>query len=764
MSARRFTPPTDPELLALLAREGRAMAVREVIRLLGVPADQRPALRKRMRALAEEGKLVRMRARFALPASLSIVRGLFRGHRSGIGFVIPGEDGEEKKGADILIGRARTRGALDGDTVAARVEKVQPDGRREGSVLDVIERGRAAIVGRFMAEGRRAWVEPQEERLPHLFHVTPSGRGEARQGEWVEAEITRYPAHGQDPQCRVLRSFGYPEDPAAEQKLIIAKWGLAEEFPRAALAEAEGCRPPAEDDPLGPGEEDLRALEAFTIDPRTARDRDDAVSIERLPGGGWRLGVHIADVGRSVPEGSAMDAEAARRGNSVYFPDRALPMLPPRVTGEVCSLAGGAARRTLSAFLDFDAQGLRRGVRFTFGRIRSRASLTYEGAGAVLDEGVEAEPGEREAAVRLEGPLRGLWDLAGKLHARRMAEGSLDFDLPEAFVLLDRKGGPLAIQRSPRNRAHRLIEECMLAANRAVAEYLGAAGETAVYRVHEPPQLEKLQALRLVLTRLGLPVPAAEDLLQPGRLQRVLDAVRGREPERYVNLIALRSMKLARYASAPALHFGLGFDRYTHFTSPIRRYADLLVHRRLARLLRGDRRKPDARAFARHCEEISGRERAAEGAEREMVDFHKALYMKGRIGERFAGHVSGVTAFGLFVELEESFVEGMCPLEWLADDYYAFLPEEFALLGRRTGKRFRLGDPVTVRVEGVDLARRQVSLRLLAGGTHEAAPGEEGARRLAGAFGMRRPQRGKRPPREEKPRGKRRPGGRRKRR
>jgi ribonuclease R len=237
----------------------------------------------------------------------------------------------------------------------------------------------------------------------------------------------------------------------------------------------------------------------------------------------------------------------------------------------------------------------------------------------------------------------------------------------------------------------------------------------------------------------------------------VLDAVRGREPERYVNLIALRSLKLARYASAPALHFGLGFDRYTHFTSPIRRYADLLVHRRLARLLRGDRRKPDTRALARHCESVSERERAAEGAEREMVDFHKALYMKGRIGERFAGHVSGVTAFGLFVELEESFVEGMCPLEWLADDYYAFLPEEFALLGRRTGKRFRLGDPVTARVEGVDLARRQVSLRLLAGGTREAAPGEEGARRLAGAFGMRRPQREKRPAQEGRARGKRRP-------
>ncbi|MEK6710369.1 MAG: VacB/RNase II family 3'-5' exoribonuclease, partial [Nitrospinota bacterium] len=497
-----------------------------------------------------------------------------------------------------------------------------------------------------------------------------------------------------------------------------------------------------------------------------ARDRDDAVSVERLPGGGWRLGVHIADVGRYVPEGSAMDGEAGRRGNSVYFPDRALPMLPPRVTGEVCSLNAGLTRRVLSAFLDFDAEGRRQGFRLAFGRIRSRASLTYEGAGSALDEGVEAEPGEREGAARLEGPLRGLWALAEKLHDRRMAEGSLDFDLPEAFVLLDHKGDPLAIERSVRHRSHRLIEECMLAANRAVAEFLDAGGGAGVYRVHEPPELEKLQSLRLVLARLGLPVPPAEELLKPGPLQGVLDAVRGREAERYVNLIALRSLKLARYASAPALHYGLGFGRYTHFTSPIRRYADLLVHRRLRRLLRGDRRRPDARALARHCEVISGRERAAEGAEREMVAFHKALYMKGRIGERFPGHISGVTAFGLFVELDGSFVEGMCPLEWLTDDYYAFLPEEFAVLGRRTGKRFRLGDPVTVRVEGVDLAHRQVSFRLLAGGTREAAPGEEGARRLGQPFGMRRPQRERRPQRKErppKPKGKRRPGRRKKR-
>ncbi len=754
MSPKSSPPPSDEALLALLARAGRPMAVREMVRLLDVPAQARPALRKRMRALAEEGVLVRVRARYALPASLSIFGGVFRGHRAGYGFVLPegGEAGGGSPGGDVLIGRSRTRGAMDGDRVAVRVEKVHPDGRREGSVVEILERGRKTLVGRFVAEGRRAWVEPQEDRIPHPVFVSPSGRGEALPGEWVEVEIVRYPSLKEEARGRILRSFGYPEDPAVEQKLIIAKWGLREEFPPKVLREEEASHPPSEEEPLPPGVEDLTGLAAFTIDPRTARDRDDAISIESLPGGRCRLGVHIADVSHYVSEGSATDEEAARRGNSVYFPDRALSMLPPRLTGEVCSLGPGRLRRTLSAILEFDREGRRTGFRLAFGCIRSPAALTYEGAGAVLEGRAIPEAEEQERAASLREELFALSSLAEKLRERRLAEGSLDFELPEAVVLLDGRGGPAAIERAPRNAAHRLVEECMLAANRAVAEFLEEAGGPAVFRVHEPPEEEKIQNLRMVLSRLGLSVPPLEALLHPGGLQGVLEAVRGKEIERYVNLLALRSMKLACYRPAPALHFGLGFGRYTHFTSPIRRYADLLVHRRLARLLRGDRRKPDPKALARHCAFISERERAADGAEREMTDFHKALFMKGRVGERFAGHVSGVAAFGVFVELEEVFVDGMVPLEWLTDDYYRHLPEEHAVLGSRTGRRLRLGDPVTVRVEGVDLARRQVAFRLLAGGTREVAPGEASARRRAPLLGMRRPQRERAGPPKPAPR------------
>ncbi len=733
------------------------MAVRELVRLLEAPAAVRPALRKRLRAMAEEGALVRVRGRYSTPGSLSIYQGVFRGHAQGYGFVAPGRVEGEEKSPDIMIKKTRTRGAMDGDLVSARVEKVHPDGRREGTVLDVVERAHETLVGRLCVEGRSAWVEPQADRIPHLVVLGAGSREGARRGEWVEVEITRYPTQKEPAGGRVLRSFGYPEDPAAEGRMVLAKHGIREDFPKKVLEEEKGIFPPGEDTPFPEGVEDLRDLCAFTIDPFDARDRDDAVSIEKLKGG-HRLGVHIADVGHYVKEGGAIDKEARDRGTSVYLPDRAVPMLPPRLTGEVCSLREGAVRRTLSAFIDFDRYGNRTGMRLTYARIRSRASLTYRGAAAVLEGGEVPHESEAESARALEEPLGQLSALAEKLHSERMKRGSLDFDLPEAQVLLDEEGMPTGIERAPRTSAHRLIEECMLAANRAVAEYLAEAGGASVFRIHEPPAEENLEGLRAILSKLGLKAPRLEALKRPGGFQEVFDAVRGSDVERYVNFAALRSMKLARYEAAPALHFGLGFERYTHFTSPIRRYADLCVHRRLGRLMRGEKRKPQAKPLAGLCGDISERDRVAEAASREMVDFMKALYMRDKVGERFRGHVSGVANFGIFVELGDVYVEGMVPLEFMTDDYYAFIPEEHAVYGRRTGRRFRLGDPVTVRVEGVDLASRRVTFQLMAGGTRELVGEAAESRRAANLAGTRRPRREKSPAPRRKKRGKAAPG------
>ncbi|MDA0999904.1 MAG: ribonuclease R, partial [bacterium] len=716
MKADRSHSAAEQAALSLLSREGRPMAVREIVNILKIPANERPALRKKMRALAEAGTLVRVRARYALPESLSLCRGVFRGHRQGYGFVLPAPGSAEEKKGDVFISRSRTRGAMDGDQVSARVEKVGEDGRREGSIVSIDVRAHSSLVGRLVVEGRRAWVEPQDTHISHPVYLPAGGWKGVRRGEWVEVEITRFPGPRTEAQGNILRAFGYPEDPAAEQRMIIAKYGLREDFPVKVLKEAEEWRAPRESDPLPEGVEDLRDLTVLSIDPRTARDRDDALSIEALEGGVRRLGVHIADVSHYVPAGTAIDGEASRRGNSVYFPDRAIPMLPPKLSGDVCSLSSGEVRRTLSAFLDFNAKGERVGFRLTFGWIRSRGQLTYHGAGAVLEGRQIPEEAEYRAAAGLKKELDEIAALSRLLHARRMTQGSLDFELPEAEVILDEKGAPRAIERAPRNAAHRLVEECMLAANCAVAEFLEKAGGAAVYRVHDAPVAEKLQAVRFVLAQLGLPAPQADALARPGALQEVLAAAAGKDIERFVNLVVLRSMRLARYAPAPGLHFGLGFSHYTHFTSPIRRYADLLVHRRLKRLLRGDRSRPNADALAESCAHISETERTAEAAERDMVAFHKALFMKDRVGERFSGHISGAAAFGIFVELADIFVEGMVPLAALADDYYRFIPEEFSVLGERTGRRFRLGDPVSVRVVGVDLGKREVEFELLGGG------------------------------------------------
>jgi ribonuclease R len=732
----------ESEILGLLAKEDRAMAVREMIRSLGVPSDARPAFRKRVRALSADGVLVRVRSRYALPKSLSIHRGKFRGHRDGYGFVaVDGEEGGAQSGTDILIKRGRTRGAMDGDRVAARVERTGRDGRREGNIVDIIERAHKTLVGRFVTDRRRAWVEPQDKRIGHIILIAASKRGGARNGEWVEVEIESYPGPREEARGEIVRSFGYPDDPAVEQEMIIAKWGLRDAFAARVLKEAEGLRPPSEDEPLPRGVADLRELEAFTIDPRTARDRDDAISIETLPDGRRRLGVHIADVSHYVRAGSETDEEAARRGNSVYFPDRALPMLPPLLSGDVCSLGEGVVRRTLSALLDFDSKGRRVDFRLTVARIRSRASLTYAGAGAVLEGAEIPEREEYESALAHRAPLEELAALAGQLRSRRVAEGSLDFDLPEPVIQIDEKGNPTAITRAPRNEAHRLVEECMLAANRAVAERLAEEAGAAVFRTHAGPDEESIEGVRGALSRLGLHTPPADELMHGIGLQAVIDAAAGEDIERYVNLLVLKSMKLAVYEADPAPHFGLGFEPYTHFTSPIRRYADLLVHRRLKRLMRGDRRKPDRKRLVEICADISERERQAQYAEREMADFHKALLMRSRIGDRLTGHVSGVTGFGVFVELEENFVEGMIPLESMTEDYYIHLPDEHAVLGERTGRRLRLGDPVTIRVAASDLARREVTFQLLAGGGHGVPSGATAVRRSARTAGRKRPQR-----------------------
>ncbi|MFQ5895449.1 MAG: ribonuclease R, partial [Nitrospinota bacterium] len=598
----------------------------------------------------------------------------------------------------------------------ARVGK-DAGGRREGTVVRVEERAHKTLTGRLEVEGRRAYVVPEERRIFRPILLPPrGGRGGARAGEMVEVSIERYPGPRSPAEGRVVQVFGYPEDPEAELGRVIAKYQLPAKFSRRCLEEAERVARPISAEELA-GREDFRKHLTFTIDGEDARDFDDAVSLETLPGGGVRLGVHIADVSHYVREGGPLDAEALERGNSVYFPDRAIPMFPPSLSSGVCCLKEGEERLTLSAFLDFGEGGRRVARRLTPSVIRSRARLTYTIAGAVIEGRERGVPGALALAGEVKETLRAMDRLAQALRARRMEEGSLDFELPEAHVLLDAKGDPLSVTRAPRNRAHHLIEEFMLAANRAVAEILADSAPAALYRVHEPPEEQELELARIAIHNLSLPIPLPPLglSLRPKALQGALEATRGGPVETFVHLLLLRCMKQARYSPENLGHYGLGFEAYTHFTSPIRRYPDLVVHRLLkagwgARGEAPGRPRALAERLAQVAEHCSERERLAESAEREVVDFQRARFMKAKVGECFAGHISGVARFGLFVELDEVYVEGLLRVERLADDYYLFRENLHSLLGRRTGRRYRLGDPIRVQVIGVDLANREVEL------------------------------------------------------
>lgn len=701
----------DKEILSFFADKSYPILFREVVSSLGISSDERPIFRKKLRSLVEEGKLVRSRRKYSIPKNMPTIQGIYRGNKQGFGFVIPEKDGSQSE-QDLFIGPRSFLNAIDGDLVLALQERIDPDGRRGGKIVEIIERGRTHITGKLMLSGKRAWVEPQEDKMPFNILVNIKKIKKLNVGEWVETIITTYPNSKEDAKGDITKYFGTPGNPETEEKVICEKYNLLQEFSKSALDESEECSPLDEKEDLPEEIEDCRELETFAIDPSDARDRDDAVSIETLPNGGRRLGVHIADVSFFVKEGSAIDQEAMQRANSVYFPQKVFPMLPKKITNQICSLDENRVRRTMSVFLDFTAAGNQKGFRVAQTYIKSFASLDYESVGEFLNGESISNSIQASKIKKVEDSLCQLSELTQKMRLKRLQNGSLDFDLPEARVSIDKKGYPTGIKRSDRNQAHMLIEECMLAANTAVAEFLGTVRSESVYRIHESPSEDKATSFRNLVSRLGYPAPSIEMLVKPNGFQGALNLFRGKKEERFVSLVALRSMKYARYHPSPGLHFGLGIEKYTHFTSPIRRYADLVVHRILKSRLFEKKQKQKDKNFLSLCDKISKQGRKTEEAEREMINFYKTLFMKKYIGKVFQGHVSGTTSFGIFAELDDFFVEGLIPLESIVDDYYEFIPDDYSVVGKRTKKRYRLGDPVEVLIEDVNLDLRRISFVL----------------------------------------------------
>jgi ribonuclease R len=684
-----------------------------------------------LRQMAAEGLIVKVRGnRNKAASSREVVTGKVQLFEEGFGFVIP-----EKEGLpDLFLPRREIQGLVAGDRVQVRVTR--RGARASGSVIRLLERAHPRVAGRLERGRRFSLVHPYGAQGVGPVRIPQGSDLDAPAGTVVLVEITSYPTERTHAFGRVTEILGDPDHPDVEFRVVALSHGLSTKFPRDVEAAAAACpkRVGARD---RAGRSDLRAHPTITIDGETARDFDDAVHVQKLPAGRFRLWVSIADVAHYVGEGEPLDREAHARGTSVYFPDRAIPMLPTPLSSGICSLNPDEDRLALTVEMDFDAAGRRSSFRIYESVLRSHARTTYTDIAARLGR----QGGEN---ARRESPggadLQAMEALARRLVSRRMEGGSIDFDLPEAELILDVQGRTEDIVKRERNIAHRIIEEFMLQANQAVAEFLADRGAPLLYRIHEEPEERDIREFAELVKAFGFNLDARRGL-RPKHLADILSRVKGRPEEYLINQVMLRSMRQARYSPGNAGHFGLAFDCYCHFTSPIRRYPDLVNHRILKEVLRGGS-LPAARA--RHLKKTlpdcgthtSRRERIAVDAERDIVALKKAQFMAERIGEEFEGFVSGVTKFGFFVELSDFFVEGLVPLRTLQDDDYLFRPRLHQLVGRYTKRSIGLGDRMQVLVDAVDLERRRINFAWLGRVGERAAeaprPPERGGRARPG--------------------------------
>jgi ribonuclease R len=684
---------------------------RELLQILRIPRQERAALRRHLAALVQSGDLIKIRGnRYGLADRMNVVVGRLETNPRGFGFVIP--DSVRGGEPDIYIAALNLKEALHGDRVVARIER-QERNRVEGRIIRILERANARIVGRFeIDEAGQGFVVPFDRRvLADVLVPAAEARG-ASPGEMVTVELTRWPTASRPPLGRIVEVLGPIDAPGVDTQIIIRKHNIPDVHGEEAVEEARrlGTSVRARDIR---GRTDFRAEPTVTIDGEHARDFDDAITIDRLANGHYRLGVHIADVSHYVEEGSALDAEAHERGTSVYFPERAVHMFPAELATGLCSLNPHVDRLVQSCVMEIAHTGEVVKAEFHDGVINSDERMTYTAVNAIL---TDRDPETIERYEALVPRFELMLQLFGILNARRRRRGSIDFDLPEPEVLMDERGLIEDIIVAERNVAHRIIEEFMLLANETVAEYIDSHEVPGLYRVHEDPDPLKVEQFEAFISGFGYSLAAPATALRPRHFQKLVERIRGTPEERPIALLMLRTMQKARYAPVNLGHFGLAAPYYTHFTSPIRRYPDLVVHRILRDLRHGaidDARREeleeDLPEIARHTSDM---ERRADEAERELVQWKKVRFMADKVGDEFDGFITGVTAFGLFVELVEHFVEGMVHISSMADDYYRFLDTTHTLRGENTRKTYRLGDRVRVQVVRVDQERRQIDLGL----------------------------------------------------
>jgi ribonuclease R len=699
--------PSREYILDTLYEQGVPVPEDELVELLEIESDERPSFVRRLAAMERDGEIMRNRRNdICVVSKLDLVRGVVQGHPEGYGFLVREEDG-----ADLFLSFNEMQKVLHGDRVMARVGELDRRGRPEGKIVEVLERAQRQVVGRLQVEHGVLLVVPENKRINRDFLIPPEQSGGAKAGQVVTIEILVQPSKHVQPVGRVIEILGNYADPGMEIEIALRKHELPHVFPREVERLCE-LLPSGVTDADREGRIDLRDLPLVTIDGETARDFDDAVYCEPIKPrfgrgkGDFRLIVAIADVSHYVTHGDALDREAQARGNSVYFPRRVIPMLPERLSNDLCSLVPHVERLCMACDMRIAADGEMKSYKFYPAVMLSHARLTYTKVAQILDspEGETAND-VRELVPHLQN-LNRVFHILVKARAER---GAIDFETIETQIIFDEKGKIERIVPVQRNDAHRLIEECMLAANVCTSDFLGKKKQPMLYRSHEGPTTEKLAGLREFLKGFGLSLsggdtPSAKDYA------KLLARVKDRPDAQLLQTVMLRSLQQAVYSPDNAGHFGLAYESYTHFTSPIRRYPDLLIHRAIKAVLKRKKYTPgDWAALGMHC---SKTERRADEATRDVTNWLKCYYMRDRIGESFTGTISGVTAFGAFIALDELYVEGLLHISELGKDYYHFDAIKHELMGERTKQRYRLGDRVRVKLVRVDLDTTKIDFVL----------------------------------------------------
>lgn len=693
--------PSREFIMRVLEEDGRPMSRTQLLDVLEVEDEaKQAALGFRLRAMLRDGQLMQdRRGRFCLLPHLNLQRGTVQGHRDGYGFFIP-----DNGGPDMMLSAREMREVMHGDTVLAYQTSIDRRGRIEGKVHEVIEHANVTVVGRFFSEHGVSFVVPDSKRLTQDISIPAECVMDAQNGQMVLVELLAYPSKRSQAIGKILHVIGEHMAPGMEIEVAILAHGIPVHWPADVTASVASIPQHVSTDDLK-GRTDLRELSFVTIDGEDARDFDDAVYCKPNPRGGFQLMVAIADVSHYVPMGSALDQEAAKRGNSVYFPGKVIPMLPEALSNGICSLNPKVDRLCMVADMAISADGKITRSRFYRAVIHSKARLTYTQVGDWIEQGAT----DPEHAP--------LWPMISTLHTLflilqqgRKVRGAMDFDSTETKIEFDAFRKIQRIVPLVRNDAHRLIEECMLAANVAVARFLEKEKIPTLYRVHAAPEEEKVVALRQFLGELGLQLSGGK-VPRPKDFQRTLAEVETRPDAHMIQTVMLRSLKQAQYIEVNDGHFGLAYSAYTHFTSPIRRYPDLLIHRALGHLID----KQEVATFAYTHEEMSrlgkhssSTERRADDATRDVVSWLKCEFMQDKLGQVFTGRISAVTSFGIFVELDEVYAEGLVHVTSLKNDYYQFDAAKHRLVGERGGQVYRLGDKMTVLVARVDLEERKI--------------------------------------------------------